>query len=93
MSGWKCRHSRGKDDNETLYQEGGRHVNEQAVLIQDVDEGQIVSLSNLVVIMVMGWGDFDSTCTENGAEGQERQREEEKRTVIIRKVAWLNDLL
>lgn len=61
MSHWKCTHCRGKDDNETLYQEGRRHVNEQAILIQDVDEGQIVSLSNLVVIMVMGWGDFDST--------------------------------
>lgn len=60
MSQWKCTHCRGRDDNETLYQEGRRHINEQAILIQDVDEGQIVSLSNLVVIMVMGWGDFDS---------------------------------
>lgn len=51
---------RGKDDNETLYQEGRRHINEQAIFVQDVDEGQIVSLSNLVVIMVMSWGDFDS---------------------------------
>lgn len=50
-----------EDDNETLYQEGGRHVNEQAIFIQDVDEGQIVSHSDVVVIMVMGWGDFDST--------------------------------
>lgn len=54
-------HAAGHGDNETLYQEGGRHVNEQAVLIQDVDEGQIVSHSNLVVVMVVGWGDFDST--------------------------------
>lgn len=61
MSQWKCTRCRRKDDNETLYQEGGRHVNEQAILIQDVDEGQIVSLANLVVIMVMGRGDFDST--------------------------------
>lgn len=52
---------RGHGDNETLYQEGGRHVNEQAVLVQDVDEGQIVSHSDLVVVMVVGWGDFDST--------------------------------
>lgn len=44
-----------------MYQEGRRNVNEQAILVQDVDEGQIVSLSNLVVIMVMSWGDFDST--------------------------------
>lgn len=51
----------GTGDNETLYQEGGGHVNEQAIFIQDVDEGQIVSHSNLVVIMVVGWGDFDST--------------------------------
>lgn len=58
---WTCTHCRGNNDNETPYQEGRRHVNEQAILIQDVDEGQIVSLSNLVVIMVMGWGDFDST--------------------------------
>lgn len=65
----KCPHCGGKDDNEILYQEGRRHVNEQAILIQDVDEGQIVSLSNLVVIMIMGWGDFDSTWTENGAGG------------------------
>lgn len=43
------------------YQEGGRHVNEQAVLIQDVDEGQIVSHSHLVVVMVVSRGDFDST--------------------------------
>lgn len=50
-----------EDDNETLYQEGGRHVNEQAIFIQDVDEGQIVSHSDVVVIMVMGRGDFDST--------------------------------
>ncbi len=76
MSQGKGTHCRGKNDNETLYQEGGRHVNEQAILIQDVDEGQIVSLSNLVVIMVMGWGDFDSTWPGNGAERQERQREE-----------------
>lgn len=61
MSWWGCTHCRGTVDNETpLYQEGGRHVNEQAVLIQDVDESQIVSLSNLVVIMIMCWGDFDS---------------------------------
>lgn len=51
----------GHGDNEAPYQEGGRHVNEQAVLIQDVDEGQIVSHSDLVVVMVVGWGDFDST--------------------------------
>lgn len=51
----------GHADNETVYQEGGRHVNEHAVLIQDVDEGQIVSRSDLVVVMVVGWGDFDST--------------------------------
>lgn len=50
-----------EDDNETLYQEGGRHVNEQAIFIQDVDEGQIVSHSDVVVIMVMGRSDFDST--------------------------------
>lgn len=79
MSRWKCTHCRGKDDNETLYQEGGRHVNEQAILIQDVDEGQIVSLSNLVVIMVMSWGDFDSTWIENGADRQKRQREGKKK--------------
>lgn len=42
------------------YQEGRRYVNKQAVLIQDVDKGQIVSLSDLVVIMVMSWRDFDS---------------------------------
>lgn len=85
MSQWKCTRCRRKDDNETLYQEGGRHVNEQAILIQDVDEGQIVSLANLVVIMVMGRGDFDSTWTENRAEGRERQREEKKdRRVVMR---------
>lgn len=78
VSGWKCTHCRGKDVNETLYQEGGRHVNEQAILIQDVDEGQIVSLSNLVVIMVMSWGDFDSAWTENGAEGHLSQTEKVK---------------
>lgn len=50
----------GEEDNETLYQEGGRHVNEQAILVQDVDEGQIVPLANLVVVMVVGRGDFDS---------------------------------
>lgn len=59
MEGERAR--QGTGDNETLYQEGGRHVNEQAIFIQDVDEGQIVSHSNLVVIMVVGWGDFDST--------------------------------
>lgn len=47
------------------YQEGGWHVNEQAVLIQDVDKGQIVSHSNLVVIVVMCWGDFDGAWTES----------------------------
>lgn len=55
-----------------LYQEGRRHINEQAILIQDVDEGQIVSLSNLVVIMVMGRGDFDSAWTESSADRQKR---------------------
>lgn len=86
----------GKDDNETLYQEGRRHVNEEAIFIQDVDEGQIVSLSNLVVIMVMSRGDFDSTWTENGAERQAKQRTREKRkkrTIVMRQVAGLNDLL
>lgn len=58
---WKCTNCRERDDIETLYLEGGRHINEQAILIQDVDEGQIVSHSNIIVIMVMGWGDFDST--------------------------------
>lgn len=42
------------------HQEGRRNVNKQAVLIQDVDEGQVVSLPDLVVIMVMSRGDFDS---------------------------------
>lgn len=86
----------GKDDNETLYQEGRRHVNEQAIFIQDVKEGQIVSLSNLVVIMVMSRGDFDSAWTENGAERQAKQRTREKRkkrTIVMRQVAGLNDLL
>lgn len=70
----------GKDDNETLYQEGRRHVNEQAIFIQDVDEGQIVSLSNLVVIMVMSRGDFDSAWTENGAEtGQAENKGKKKK--------------
>lgn len=62
-----------------LYQEGRRHINEQAILIQDVDEGQIVSLSNLVVIMVMGWGDFDSTWTGIGAETRQMKGREEKK--------------
>lgn len=44
-----------------LYQEGRWHINEQAIFIQDVDEGQIVPFSDLVIIMVMRWGDFDST--------------------------------
>lgn len=64
----------GTGDNETLYQEGGRHVNEQAIFIQDVDEGQIVSHSNLVVIMVVSWGDFDSTWTESGWGKQKKQQ-------------------
>lgn len=72
VSQWKGTHCRGKDDNETPYQEGRRHINEQAILIQDVDEGQIVPFSNLVVIMVMGWGDFDGAWTESGTEGHER---------------------
>lgn len=76
-SQWKCTHCR-KVDDERPYQEGGRHVNEQAVLIQDVDEGQIVSHSNLIVIMVMGWCDFDSAWIENGAERHRRQRREKK---------------
>lgn len=83
-------HRRGKDDNETLYQEGRRNVNEQAVLIQDVDEGQIVSLSNLVVIMVMSGGDFDSAWTENGAEGQMRRREEGKKENSPNEEKWLS---
>lgn len=41
------------------YQEGGGHVNEQPILIQDVDEGQIVSHSDLVVVVVVRRGDFD----------------------------------
>ena len=75
----------GKDDNETVYQEGRRHINEQAILAQDVDEGQIVSLSNLVVIMVMGRGDFDSAWIENGAEGHERWKGEKTTAAIMRK--------
>lgn len=63
-----------------MYQEGRRNVNEQAVLVQDVDEGQIVSLSNLVVIMVMSWGDFDSAWTKNGAEDT-REREKKKKSI------------
>lgn len=50
-----------RGNNYILYQEGRGHINEQPVLIQDVDEGQIVPLSNLIIVMVMGWGDFDST--------------------------------
>lgn len=53
------------------YQEGRRHVNKQAVLIQDVDKGQIVSLSDLVVIMVMSWRDFDSAWAEDGNKRQQ----------------------
>lgn len=78
----------GKNDNETLYQEGRRNVNEQAVLIQDVDEGEIVSLSNLVVIMVMSRGDFDSTWTENGA-GEQTRRDEGKKEKSLNEGKWL----
>ena len=66
---------KGDGDNEPVYQEGGRHVNEQAVLIQDVDEGQIVSGSDLVVVMVVGWGDFDGTWAASGGRGREKKRE------------------
>ena len=33
----------------------------EAVVCDDVDEGQVVSDTTLVVIKVVGWSDFDST--------------------------------
>lgn len=44
------------------YQEWKRDVDEKAVVVQDVDERQFVSLSHLIIIMVMSRSDFHRTC-------------------------------
>ena len=38
----------------------------EAVICDDVDEGQAVPHTTLVVIEVMGWSDLHSTCTAQG---------------------------
>lgn len=37
---------------------------ERAIIIQDVDEFQLVSDSNLIIIRVVCWGDFHSSGTK-----------------------------
>lgn len=45
-----------------MYQEWRRDVDEDAIIVQDVDERQLVSLSHLIIIMVMSRSDFHRTC-------------------------------